>query len=193
MYLHQIGLSPTNRSQKQLMAYLIPGLLLSAVLAMFTSPGNAQQLTGTLSGTVYDQTAAVVVNAKVELKNEASGDLRSGVSDKVGFFSITAVQPGTYTITISAEGFATWQEPGLAMGQGGPRSVANIKLRVGGKTAEVEVISGADAVVPVDTAEISTTLNTEMINDIIIGGRDDGELMKIMPGFALYYGLRSEQ
>src|ERR1035437_9595726 len=125
MYLHQIGLSPTNRSQKQLIAYLIPGLLLSAVLAMFTSPGNAQQLTGTLSGTVYDQTAAVVVNAKVELKNEASGDLRRGVSDKVGFFSITAVQPGTYTITISAEGFATWQEPGIAMGQGDTRSVAN--------------------------------------------------------------------
>jgi len=51
------------------------------------------------------------------------------------------------------------------------------------------VVSGADAVVPVDTAEISTTLNTEMVNDIVIGGRDAGELMKIMPGFALNNGL----
>jgi hypothetical protein len=171
------------------MAYLIPGLLSIALLAIFSRPVNAQQLTGTLSGTVYDQTGAVVIGANVQLKNEASGDLRGAVSDKSGFFSITAVQPGSYTITISAEGFATWQEPGIAMAQGDTRSVANIKLRVGGKTTEVEVISGEDAVVPVDTAEISTTLNTEMVNDLPIGGRDAGELMKMMPGFALNNGL----
>ena len=189
MYLNHNGLSPTSRSQWRLMAYLIPGLLSIALLAIFTRPVNAQQLTGTLSGTVYDQTGAVVIGANVQLKNEASGDLRGAVSDKSGFFSITAVQPGTYTITISAEGFATWQEPGIAMAQGDTRSVANIKLRVGGKTTEVEVISGEDAVVPVDTAEISTTLNTEMIEDLPIGGRDAGELMKMMPGFALNNGL----
>ena len=189
MYLNHSGLSPTLRPQSRLMAYLISGLMAVALLAIFICPANAQQLTGTLSGTVFDQTGAVVVGAKVELKNEASGDLRGAVSDKVGFFSITAVQPGSYTITISAEGFAPWQEPSIAMGQGDTRSVANIKLRVGGKTAEVEVVSGADAVVPVDTGEISTTLNTEMVNDIVIGGRDAGELMKIMPGFALNNGL----
>jgi len=171
------------------MAYLIPGLLVIAMLAILIGPANAQQLTGTLSGTVFDQTGAVVVGAKIQLKNEASGDLRGAVSDKVGFFSITAVQPGTYTISISAEGFTTWQEPGIAMAQGDTREVPNIKLRVGGKTAEVEVISGSDAVVPVDTAEISTTLNQEMVNDIVIGGRDAGELMKMMPGFALNNGL----
>ena len=190
MYLNHNGLSPTSRSQWRLMAYLIPGLLSIALLAIFTRPVNAQQLTGTLSGTVYDQTGAVVIGANVQLKNEASGDLRGAVSDKSGFFSITAVQPGTYTITISAEGFATWQEPGIAMAQGDTRSVANIKLRVGGKTTEVEVISAEDAVVPLDTAEISTTLNTEMIEDLPIGGRDAGELMKMMPGFALNNGLR---
>ncbi len=189
MYLNHNGLSPTSRSQWRLMAYLIPGLLSIALLAIFTRPVNAQQLTGTLSGTVYDQTGAVVIGANVQLKNEASGDLRGAVSDKSGFFSITAVQPGTYTITISAEGFATWQEPGIAMAQGDTRSVANIKLRVGGKTTEVEVISGEDAVVPVDTAEISTTLNTEMVEDLPLGGRDAGELMKMMPGFALNNGL----
>ncbi len=189
MYMYQTGLSPMKRLQGRFLAYLVPSLLLMAVLAIFTSPGNAQQLSGTLSGTVYDQTGAVVIGAQIDLKNEASGDLRHAVSDKVGFFSITAVQPSTYTITISAEGFAKWQEPGIVMNQGDNRQVANIKLRVGGKTAEVEVISGADAVVPVDTAEVSNTLNTEMVNDLPIGGRDAGELMKMMPGFALNNGL----
>ncbi len=189
MYKDEDGLSPTPRSHWRLMAKIIPGLLLVALAAILSGPVNAQQLTGTLSGTVYDQSGAVVVKASVQLKNEASGDLRSAVSDKEGFFSITAVQPGTYTITISAEGFQTWQEPGIAMGQGDARNVANIKLHVGSKTTEVEVISGEDAVVPVDTAEISTTLNEQMVNDIVIGGRDAGELMKVMPGFALNNGL----
>ncbi len=178
-----------GRMLKRFSGYLIPGLLIMAVLAMFSRPGNAQQLTGTLSGTVYDQSGAVIVGAKIVLKNTSSGDVRNATSDKEGFFSITAVQPATYSITVSAEGFTTWQENDIAMGQGDTRNVANIKLKVGGKTAEVEVIEGADAVVPVDTAEISTTLNTEMINDLPLGGRDAGELMKIMPGFALNNGL----
>ena len=180
---------PGGRLRKRLSGYLIPGLLMMAVLAIFVRPANAQQLTGTLSGTVYDQSGAVIVGAKILLKNESSGDLRQATSDKEGFFSITAVQPANYTITVSATGFTTWQENDIAMGQGDTRNVANIKLKVGGKAAEVEVIEGADAVVPVDTAEISTTLNTEMINDLPLGGRDAGELMKIMPGFALNNGL----
>lgn len=177
------------RLVKRISDLLIPGLLLMAVLAIFVRPGNAQQLTGTLSGTVFDQSGAVVVGAKVVLKNQASGDIRTAVSDKEGFFSITAVQPADYSITVSAAGFSTWQENNIAVGQGDTRNVANIKLKVGGKTSEVEVIEGADAVVPVDTAEISTTLNTEMINDLPLGGRDAGELMKIMPGFGLNNGL----
>ena len=183
------GLRLEGRLLKRFSGYLIPGLLLMAVLAIFVRPANAQQLTGTLSGTVYDQSGAVVVGAKIVLKNTASGDLRQATSDRDGFFSITAVQPANYSVIVSAEGFTTWQENDIAMGQGDTRNVANIKLKVGGKSAEVEVIEGADAVVPVDTAEISTTLNTEMINDLPLGGRDAGELMKIMPGFALNNGL----
>ena len=73
---------PEGRLLKRFSGYLIPGLLLMAVLALFVRPGNAQQLTGTLSGTVYDQSGAVIVGAKVVLKNTASGDLRQATSDR---------------------------------------------------------------------------------------------------------------
>jgi hypothetical protein len=52
----------------------VVALALFVLLAAFAV---AQQLTGTLSGTTYDSTGAVVPNAKVTMKNEASGDVRS--------------------------------------------------------------------------------------------------------------------
>ena len=69
---------------------IITGLLI-AVLALFTSiTSNAQQLTGSLSGTIFDQAGAVVPKAKVILKNEASGDTRSTFSDNSGTFNFAA-------------------------------------------------------------------------------------------------------
>jgi len=163
--------------------------VLVTVLALLSTVGSAQQLTGTLSGTVYDQTGAIIPNAAIVLKNDASGDIRKTQTGGGGNFSITALQPATYTLTITAGGFTPWQENGIVISQGDNRNVASIKLKVGSTAATVEVISGADAEVPVDTAEISTTLNSEMIQNITLGGRDAGELLKLMPGMALTNGL----
>ena len=166
---------------------LIPVLLL-AVLVLVPSSGNAQQLTGTLSGTVYDQTGAAVPGAKIVLKNAASGDERTAVSEPDGHFVITAVQPASYSILISAAGFTSWQENDIVMNQGDTRAIPNIQLLVGTNTMEVRVIGGGDAIVPTDTAEISTSLNQQMINDFPLQGRDAGELLKIVPGMALNNG-----
>jgi hypothetical protein len=167
-------------------AVAVLGLTLFVLLA---SLSFGQQLTGTLSGTTYDASGAVVPNAKVSMKNESSGDIRSTVSNGEGYFSVTAVQPGTYTVTVSAAGFKMWEEAGVVFSQGDSRTLPNIKLQLGQVTETVEITEGADAVVPVDTSEISTTLNTQLIEDIPIGGRDAGELLKLMPGMALTNGL----
>ena len=83
---------------------------LLVVLILLASTGFAQQLTGSLSATVTDSAGAVVPNAKVTMKNDRSGDVRTTVSNGSGYFTITAVQPGTYTVTIEAPGFKTWQQ-----------------------------------------------------------------------------------
>lgn len=163
---------------------LFPALLLT-IVAFLMPTANAQQLTGTLSGTVYDQTGAVIPNATVQLKNQQSGDVRTTTSNASGLFVITAVQPATYSLTISASGFTTWRENDIAMGIADVRSVPNIKLSVGQAATKIEVIGGGAAVVPTDTAEISTSLNEKMIDNFPLQGRDAGELLKIMPGMGL--------
>ena len=162
-------------------------LLLALIL--LASPCFGQQLTGTLSGTTYDSTGAVVPNAKVTMKNEASGDVRSTTSNSSGYFTITAVQPGTYKVSVAAAGFKTWEQNGIAFALGDSRTMPNIKLEVGQVSETVEIKAGADSVVPLDSGEVSTSLNTQMIQDLTLAGRDAGELLKLMPGMALNNGI----
>ena len=157
------------------------------VLILLTSTGFGQQLTGTLSGTVADSAGAVVPNAKVTMRNEASGDTRTTVSNGSGYFAITAVPPGTYAVTIEAAGFKIWQQAGVSFAQGDSRTMPSIKLEIGKVTETVEIKAGADVVIP-DNSEVSNTLNTGLVEDIPIVGRDAGELLKLMPGMALNNG-----
>src|SRR5271156_5999472 len=96
-----------SRSSHKLTFTHVLAALLGAVLALSTASSSAQQLTGTISGTAYDQSGAVVPKAKVVLKNEASGDERDTVTESDGHFVITAVQPGNYSIEVSATGFSS--------------------------------------------------------------------------------------
>ena len=86
----------------------VPWLVIPVMFFAFTI-ANAQQLTGTLSGITADQTDARVPGAKVVVTNESTGDVRETKSDSQGFFSVTALIPGTYKVTISAKSFATWE------------------------------------------------------------------------------------
>src|ERR1700722_3429442 len=94
-----------RRTAKWFVAWLIV-----IAVAVFNSASLAQQLTGTLSGTVYDPSRAVVPNANVVRKNQSSGDTRSAGSGSDGYLVITAVQPASYSITGTASGFSSWQE-----------------------------------------------------------------------------------
>ena len=176
-------------SKSNLAAWMKVGLV--ACLAVFVSISSlsfGQQLTGTLSGTTMDSTGAVVANAKVTMKNDLSGDVRTTVSNGSGYFSITAIQPGNYSVTVSAPGFKQWQQSGIAFAQGDNRTLANIALQVGAVNETVEITAGALSV-PTDNAEVSTTLNTTLVQNVPILGRDAGELLKLMPGMVAANGI----
>src|ERR1035437_9314268 len=87
------------------------------VFVLLASSGFAQQLTGTLSATITDAAGAVVPNAKVTMKNDQSGDVRTTVTNGSGYFTVTAVQPGSYSVTVEAAGFKTWQQTGIVFAQ----------------------------------------------------------------------------
>jgi Carboxypeptidase regulatory-like domain/TonB-dependent Receptor Plug Domain len=160
---------------------------LAIFLTFFSLLSFGQQLTGTLSGTTTDTTGAVVPNAKVTMTNQLNGDVRTTVSNANGYFSITAIQPGTYTVAIEAQGFKQWKQEGVVFNQGDNRNLPQIALQVGAVNETVEISAGALAV-PTDNAEISTTVPENMVDAFPMGNRDAGELLKIMPGMAFANG-----
>ena len=153
------------------------------------NPTLYAQGTATLNGTVYDPSGAVIPNATVQIKNEASGVTRNTVSNHDGYFTVTAIPPGSYTATVSATGFKTWQEPGVVFTEGEVRTLPNLKLNMGSSADEVVVSGEAASTIPVDTGALGTTLNNYMVSDISIVGRNAGELIKFMPGMGMNGGL----
>jgi hypothetical protein len=145
-------------------------------------------LTGTLSGTAEDQTGARIPGAIVTVVSDTTGDKRDTKADSSGLFSVTALQPGTYTVTVSSKGFSSWKETGILLNQGDSRTIPNIHLKISSDVNSVTVVSGQDAEVPVDTAEISTTLNNELVDSAVLTGRNAAELIKMMPGITFNNG-----
>ena len=168
--------------QRRIPWLLIPVLVLSCVMA------NAQVLTGTLSGTVEDQTGARIPGAAVTITSDTTGDKRDTKADGDGLFSVPALPPGTYTVIVSTKGFSSWKETGILLNQGDSRTIPNIHLKISSDVNSVTVVSGADAEVPVDNAEISSTLNNQLVDSAVLTGRNAAELIKMMPGVTFNNG-----
>ena len=169
-------------------ALMLLGLLIAALI--FTaSAALAQNASGSLAATVRDSTGAVVPNAKVVLKNEDTGAVRDTASNGSGFFNIPAIQPGSYTLTITVPGFAPWQRENIVFNQGESRTLPDVALQVAGATEHVQVETNAETVSPLDTGEARQTLDSNLVAHLAIQGRDAAELIKIMPGMAMNRGL----
>jgi hypothetical protein len=159
---------------------------------MKAQPTLAQTVTSSLSGTVADTSGAAVPGAKVVLTNEGTSTSQTVTANSTGYFSFTAILPGTYTLAISAKGFSTWQERGITLYQQESRSLTNIALKVG-TIAETVEVSAAEQPVPTDSGVTSTTLNNTLVSKIAIQGRDAAELIRLMPGMAMNSGLGNTQ
>jgi len=95
-------------------------------------------LSGSISGTVVDQSGAVVTGARVRLTGEDQSLQQEVLSGDDGQFSFANVAPGPFQLTISAAGFATQTYPGI-LRSGEFRIVPQIALIVATDMAEVQV------------------------------------------------------
>ncbi len=160
-------------------------LLCLAILLSLSCSLLLAQSTGTLTGTVSDPTGSVVPGANVVMRNDSSGDERRTVSNSDGFFSITAVQPGDYTVIITSKGFETFEQKSVHFDTGDKRNLSNISLQVGSSTQTVEVTGTGEELTPVDSGEKSTVIGQQQLQNIAIVGQNAAEFIKLLPGFAL--------
>ena len=162
----------------QVAALPIVALLLS------TAVSHAQSTNGSLTGTVDDASGAVIPGATVVLKNVSSGDERRTVTNNDGFFSINAVPPGDYTVSIEAKGFQKLERTGVHFDAGDRRNLSNLAMQVGTSTETVMVTATPDSITPVDSGEKSVVISSKLLQNVQIQGQNAAEFIKILPGFA---------
>jgi len=158
-------------------------------LAFFGQPpALAQTTSATLTGTVFDASGAVVPDATVTLKNEASGDTRSTKSNGEGYFTFAAVPPATYTLSVEKENFKTWAAKSIVLTSDDKRNLAGIKLEPGLAKETVVVEASSIQITPTDSGEKSTLINQHILQNVAIVGQNAAEFVKIMPGMAMTSG-----
>ncbi len=160
-----------------------------SVVILFSVSATAvyAQTTGSLSGTVQDQTKALVPGAKITLVNTASKARRTTTADGQGVFQMQALQPSTYDLTITAPGFESYKVTGIEINPGDSRVIPAVQLKLGEMNAEVTVTATV-AGVSLDSPEKSSLITAEDIKRLSTVGRDATELIKNLPGFALATG-----
>ncbi len=165
--------------------YAILALLLAVCLMVPTAFGQTL-VSGDLSGTVTDPTGAVVANAAVALKNDATGETRNTTTSSSGLYRFSLLSPGNYTVGVSAQGFNKTQSVfAVNVGQ---TTIANVKMAVGASSTTVEV-TGAPPLVQTDNANLSTNFNSNLIQDQPNGGNDLTYIAQTAPGVTMNTGM----
>lgn len=146
-------------------------------------PAVAQALGG-ITGIVTDSTGAVIPGAQIEVTNEASGVLAKASSTQAGSFSVAALQPGTYTVRVSASGFSTSLRHGVLVDVASASTLA-ISLSPGQASETVQVFSPQVAL-QTEQPQIGTTLEPEVLNALPIevsgSARQIDQFLFLSPG-----------
>ncbi|MBO0862169.1 MAG: carboxypeptidase regulatory-like domain-containing protein, partial [Chloracidobacterium sp.] len=137
-------------------------------------------VTGAVGGVVTDPNNAAVANATVTLLSADTNKKDTATADNEGRFRFTNLQPGTYTITISASGFSEFKQEKIIVEVGRVTNVDAV-LRVGAAAATVEIVSGG-AAVNLESKDFTTNINQTSINELPINGRRWSDFALLTPG-----------
>src|SRR5882724_5414993 len=125
----QSGVQPTNlvSGRGSLMRNARRYVTLSVLFCALCAQGMAQTITGSISGTLTDDSGAIVPDTEVSIHNELTGEIRKTKTAATGEFLVSALQPGRYTVAVDKTGFKRLRVTGLTL-------TANQRLVVGPMT-----------------------------------------------------------
>jgi hypothetical protein len=162
------------------------GLLSFAAIQLPLAHSQAISLNGgSIQGTITDPSGAVVPNVTVIIADPETGYAHTLTTDSAGFYSLGPLNPGSYTITVSAPNFARLVVATVV--RTGTATSGNEKLVLGTQNETIEVNAGA---IQVNTNQIGVAgiVTKEQIDSLPINGRNILDIAQIQPGVILQSG-----
>lgn len=165
-------------------------LLFSLLSIAGSMPLDAQNSRGTILGHVSDPSGAAVQGAKVIARNVNTSVSNRFTTSAVGDYVFVDLVPGTYEVSVSAQGFKVARSSGLIL-EVDQTLRQDFTLIVGAVTEEVTITDAAQ-MVQTDNTTTGNVLDQRMIEELPLNGRDFTNLLNLSAGAAnLGQGIQS--
>lgn len=165
---------------KSLLAGILQFCIVLALCIASSNVAIAQSDYGSINGFVRDPSGAVVPNSTVTITNEATGTERKAKANESGFYAVTDLPPGTYTMAVEASGFKKFElshnklEPSATL-------ALDATLTVGASTETVQVTATAPPLQS-ESAAVQKEVTRQQIDALELNGRNPIFMAQLVPG-----------
>lgn len=157
-----------------------PRLFAFVLFLSLAAPLPGQFGTGEISGTVTDPSGAPLAGVAVKVTNQATGAVKTLLTDAEGRYTALDLPAGQYTIEVRREGFKTYSRSDINLVTGA-RLAQNLSLELGAVTEVVEV-TASTAQVEMLSATVGKVVEGRMFRDIPLNGRNLTSIMLLKAG-----------
>lgn len=165
--------------QTSRLAAVLHFLLITALMAPVLAYGQVTG-TGTIAGTVTDQSKAVIESAEVTITDTSVGSTEKQTTNREGRFVFASVKPGTYDVAVTMKGFRNLVVAGQELLVGGQLNLS-LTLEVGSATQTVEVTASPGAELQTLNSTMSTSVAGSSLIELPSVDRDAASIMYYVP------------
>ncbi|MBK7705253.1 MAG: TonB-dependent receptor [Acidobacteria bacterium] len=157
-------------------------IIATAMILSFGLSGIAQEITGTIVGSVRDSNGAAVVGANVTISDAQKNNLtvRTVTTDSDGQYTVPNLSPGVYSITVEAANFKKSVKTGVKLDVG-QRFTTEITLEAG-RIDEVVTVEADPVQVDLQSATSGTVISGDQVRELSINNRNFTQLVTLAPG-----------
>jgi Carboxypeptidase regulatory-like domain len=156
------------------------GRTLLILLALTSISVSAQEITGSIRGTVTDPTGAIVQGSTVTARQTETGLTHSTTTDRGGSFVLLQLPVGHYRLEVTAKNFQKYVQDGISLNVN-ETAVVPAHLGVGSEEEVVDVHADAELIQPTVTS-LGKVVQERELTDLPLNGRDFAQLGVLQPG-----------
>src|SRR5437762_14059389 len=154
-------------------------LLISGALSV-----QGQTIFGRISGTVKDSAGAAIPNATVTVTNLANNLVRTVTTDGDGFYTVTNLPAGNYSVEAETHGFKKAENSNIAV-VADARLTVDLSLEPGQVTETVQVTTATGETVNTTSGEVARLVDQRQVQNLALNGRNYIQLVTLIPGAAI--------
>ncbi len=162
--------------------FKIAGLCLALALVFgLTGSLQAQTSLGQMAGNVVDATGSVIPGASIVITNVGTQSVRTVNSDDSGFYTVTNLPIGNYSVTITKTGFRGETRTGISI-SADAHLTANFELQIGATTEAVTVTAVLGETLNTTSGELAHVIDSKQVENLPLNGHNYTQLMTLIPG-----------